>query len=68
MLNLIVIMLTWWVVGVAGFVFWWSKEFKLEVEDLMASIFIGGILGPLAWIAGWFLHGSGYNKIKNIFK
>ena len=67
MLNLIVIMLIWWVVGVAGFIFWWSKDWELEKSDLIFGIFIG-LMGPLTWVAGWFLHGTGYNKIKNIFK
>lgn len=47
----------WWLMGVGGFIYWWTNEFDLEVSDLVFSA-LPGLLGPGAWALGWVLHGG----------
>lgn len=43
--------LCWWLVGVAGFTFWWLRASTMSHADRRVSYWFG-IFGPLAWIAG----------------
>jgi hypothetical protein len=56
MIVLLAILL-WWAVGVAGFVFWWTNEHDLEIGDLTLGV-IAGVMGPLTWPIGWCIHGD----------
>lgn len=48
----------WFVFGLLGFIYWWTKELSLDVGDLVfGSIFVAW-LGPLSWIGGYFIHGK----------
>lgn len=53
------ITILWWLSGVAGFVFWWTKEYDLTLEpsQIFLSIFVG-LIGPAAWILGAVIHGG----------
>lgn len=46
---LIILGVIWYIIGVIGTVFWWTKDldFELEICSITAA-FIGGILGPFA--------------------
>lgn len=58
MTALIVILATLWcLVGTAGFVYWWTAEYDLTVATTFFAVLLG-ILGPLAWIVGWGIHGD----------
>jgi high-affinity Fe2+/Pb2+ permease len=57
-LAVVLAVLAWWTVGVAGYVFWWTREHDLQSDDLAVGLFIGLALGPLAWLVGWHVHGS----------
>jgi hypothetical protein len=53
----------WWLVGAAwavagtsGFVFWWTRDYRLDRECAILAL-LWAFLGPLAWPAGWWLHG-----------
>lgn len=46
----------WWTVGVAGFVFWWTKDYNLELVDVLLGCF-AGIVGPISWVIGYSIHG-----------
>lgn len=52
-LILIVLMLAaWYAVGVAGFVFWWTRVHDLKGPDLAFGLFIG-LLGLFTWLFGY---------------
>ena len=48
--------LVWWVIGVAGFVFWWTSQFDFTVGETGFAAFVG-LSGPFAWIIGYVIHG-----------
>lgn len=48
----------WYVVGCAGFVYWWTTEHKFRVYDLDIMLF-AGFIGPFSWFVGWNIHGKG---------
>jgi hypothetical protein len=49
----------WYVVGLAGFVFWWTRDWDLNVIDLMMGSIVSLLMGPFTWIAGALVHGDG---------
>lgn len=51
------VVVSWWVVGVAGFVFWWTKDHNLELKDMLLSFGVG-LLGPFSWVYGCSIHGQ----------
>ena len=57
MAILILIMLLWTALGTVSFIFWWKKDFDLRVSDVLIGTVFGSILGPLAFIVGYFIHG-----------
>ena len=62
---IIILIVLWWSIGLAGFIFWWTKDFDLTASDLSIG-FIAGFLGILAWLIGAMLHGN--LKDKTIIK
>lgn len=55
MLTLLIIV--WFVIGVFGVIFWWTKEMDFTTNEIPLAAF-GGILGPASWIIGWMVHGD----------
>lgn len=51
------VIVSWWVVGVAGFVFWWTKDYNLELVDVLLGCVVGTV-GPISWVFGYFIHGQ----------
>ena len=51
MMELILFVL-WLVCGVAGFIYWWTKEHDFTSDDILFAL-IAAILGPVAWLEGW---------------
>jgi hypothetical protein len=50
------IFLIWWILGFAGFAFWWIGEFG-ELDGFPCTAMIGGLLiGPLSWAFGILIH------------
>lgn len=52
---IIIAIIAWWLIGVAGFVFWWTRENDFTTSDIPAMAIIG-ILGMIAWVVGYFVH------------
>lgn len=50
------LMLLWWLSGVASYIFWWTKDYDLSLSDLYFSFGVG-VIGPLAFPIGWDVHG-----------
>jgi len=57
-LGIYLFVVTWWLVGMCGYQFWFTKEFGNM--DLSTSFLrIGtGLFGPLSWLVGYLIHGS----------
>lgn len=68
MITIIILCILWYVIGVSGFIFWWTREFDFENRDIPMSLMIG-IVGIFSWIIGWFIHGKPiFESNKIIFK
>jgi hypothetical protein len=52
----------WWMCGIFSYIHWWTNEYDLDVGTLGFS-FIIGIIGPLAYIIGYFIHSDTSNTI-----
>lgn len=57
-----IIIIVWFLSGISGFIFWWTTEWDLTMNEL-PTIFLISFTGPLAWIIGLFIHGKGSNKV-----
>ena len=53
------VIVSWWVVGASGFVFWWTKDYNLELVDVLLGCF-AGIVGPISWVFGYSIHGRSH--------
>ena len=54
---MIIAIISWWLTGVFSTIFWWIRESDFTTSDIPA-IAIVGILGPIMWIIGYFIHGK----------
>lgn len=52
---MLIVLALWWLTGIAGFVFWWTKDFDLRIGSALGSLLFG-TMGPLAWLVGYFAH------------
>lgn len=64
MLITLLIILAWYVSGVCGFLYWWTKDYDFTDEHVLTAI-VAGILGPLSLLFGLIIHGK---KDRVIFK
>lgn len=39
----------WYVVGVASFIYWWTKEHDFELRDVKFALF-AGLFGPVLFV------------------
>jgi hypothetical protein len=50
----------WTLIGIAGFRYWWDREWgqgdAFAFNSSFIVIAIGFVLGPIAWLAGWYIH------------
>ena len=54
MILIILVVVLWWLVGLLGFIFWCTREFDFESNDVLPACFIS-IIGPLTFIVGFFI-------------
>ena len=54
---IILLYVTWYLFGVWGFIFWWTKNYDFEVSSLMTAILVG-FCGPFAWGLGYLIQGG----------
>lgn len=47
-----IVLAAWPLLGVAGMLFWWTRDGDFRSEDLPFLV-MGAILGPFAWLLGW---------------
>lgn len=62
-MNELIYGIIWGLIGGSGFIFWWTKDYDLTLQEFLLVLF-GTILGPLAWIVGWFIHTKSLIVIK----
>lgn len=60
-LFLILILVLWYVIGVASFIYWWTKDHNLTLSDALFSLLIG-IGGVGTFLAGFFIHSDSSEK------
>ena len=58
---LMLIIITWYVIGVVSFVYWWTEQYDLRVGDLTLVALVA-IIGPLALLMGWTMYGKSPSK------
>jgi len=56
MVLMIILLVLWYLSGVASFIFWHTKNWDLMVEEL-PLVFMAGIGGPLIFLVGWYNFG-----------
>ena len=54
---IVFLMVLWWVIGSASFIYWWTSEFDLTLSAGMGSV-VAGLAGPIAFLIGWAIHGK----------
>jgi len=57
---LFIIFITWYLIGVSSFYFWWTREFEFTKYDIPIA-YLSGVLGPIAWINGYSVQGKRTN-------
>ena len=67
--TLIIIIITWVLCGVFGFIYWWTTEYDLTVNEIHLIIF-SACMGPISLIVGYIVHKKPLNKMlkKILFK
>lgn len=61
-MGLILIGIFWFITGLSGFLFWWSKDYTTSSSFTTGTFLAGIACGPFAWLIGWFIHGKFWNK------
>ena len=59
---IVFLMVLWWVIGSASFIYWWTSELDLTIGAGMGSVGVG-FLGPIAFLVGWLIHGKSSSPI-----
>lgn len=49
----VLIIFLWMLVGVLGYVYWWTYEYDLRLPDLVMAVLFVSWMGPLTWLVGW---------------
>lgn len=53
----LLVSVAWYLIGCAGFVYWWRKDWDFETAQVPLMLIIG-LGGPISWIVGYFIHGD----------
>lgn len=57
-LEFFLVALLWYIIGVGSLIFWLTKKFDLNLEDLIVILLLG-IIGPFGFFTGWL---ASYNS------
>jgi hypothetical protein len=55
---MIVLIFLWWLSGVSSFIYWFSQDHDVYMDDLVFGSIAGIVLGPAAFFFGWLIHGK----------
>jgi len=61
-INIIMLIIIWFAIGVWGFVYWWTKDFDLTTKCI-PIMFLTGCCGIFSWFVGWTIHGEKKERI-----
>tara|TARA_R110000744_G_scaffold359491_1_gene466804 strand:+ start:283 stop:531 length:249 start_codon:yes stop_codon:yes gene_type:complete len=64
---LVTAILVWFFIGVAGCVYWYSKDYDVTTDQLGLMIACG-LIGVFSWGLGFLIHGSFKIKYRTFFK
>jgi hypothetical protein len=53
----ILLLLVWWVLGVIGFLYWWTSTDDFTTKELPWML-VFGLYGPFTFIIGYNIHGK----------
>ena len=53
--TIMILILSWYLLGFLGHLYWWTTEHDYEIFDLLIGL-VSGIIGPFSWVAGFFIH------------
>lgn len=53
----LILIAAWMICGAAGFIHWWRADWPLTTCEL-PMVFIGALMGPVAWLVGYAIHGK----------
>ena len=53
----------WLLSGVAGFIFWYTKDTDFKTTHILPALLVG-IIGPISWVVGYMIYGKGKTLIK----
>lgn len=49
----------WYAIGLYCFQYWWRRDFDLTSDWFLIFVWLViGLVGPIAWLMGSFLHGE----------
>lgn len=58
LLGATVVGIVWFGAGLAGFAYWWARDFgAIDEETIPVWLFSALLTGPTAWFWGWLIHG-----------
>ena len=64
---IVLFLIFWYIIGVYGFIFWWTMDFDFEVEDVPMALVVA-FAGPITCIYGYFIHGKTNYRNKVLIK
>ncbi len=56
-IKILALLLVWYAIGVASFVYWWTKDFDLTSRQIPTA-FMVGFTGVLAYPLGYIIHSN----------
>ena len=56
-MQILIVGIIWYIVGVLSFIYWWTSELDLDFNALLFGFFVG-LIGPIAFVFGYLVHGE----------
>lgn len=66
-LFIIILVVSWLLIGFCSFVYWWTKDHDFTTNDLWFAFFVS-LFGPISFVVGWTIHGKLFTPHKIIIK
>lgn len=48
----VLIIITWYIIGVASFIYWWTEDHDFRLNEIPMLVLFGS-LGPVTFLMGW---------------
>jgi hypothetical protein len=55
--TVILLIVALYLSGVAGYIYWWIRDYDLFLFDLFIGLY-AGLIGPLTWVVGYMIHST----------